>query len=163
MGDETVLNGESIDTGDLVVAASVLSTDSIRVSQSSVQYFIVMSPEEALGGFIREETFYDGQYLRIDRRNRVTLPDLQIRLEGLGFPKVGGSNEERTALIVTFSLMSPEEVSSENVDQSANLTFTNQVELDTFLGDNQERKRDTAMRSILAFLKDEADQNDDQK
>jgi DnaJ-class molecular chaperone len=158
VGDETVLDGERIETGDLVVSASVQSTERVRVTQTSVQYSIEMTPQESLTGFVREDILPDGQYLKIDRRNRVTLPGFQTRLDGYGFPKVGGKTGERTALIVTFSL-EPERKFNDDLGENEThiSTISNQEELNAFLSKSDEKKKDAAMRSILAFLKEEDD------
>lgn len=158
VGDEIVLDGYHIKTGDLIVSASVQSTERIRVTQSSVQYSIEMTPQEALTGFVREDTLPDGQYLKIDRRNRVTLPGFQTQLDGHGFPKVGGKNGERTALIVTFYLEPEKKINDgSGGNETHTSTISNQEELDAFLSKSEEKKRDAAMRSILSFLKEEDD------
>jgi len=54
------------------------------MKNGEVNIIIKIFPEESFEGFSREELYLDGTLLKIDRRNRTTLPGTEIRLANLG-------------------------------------------------------------------------------
>ena len=85
--------------GDLVVTvASVGKEQGYDVNSNGVTLTVTMTPDEALNGFIFEKEYVtDDEYLRIDRRGKVTVPGSTVRLEEMGFPIVKpGSNKGKS-------------------------------------------------------------------
>ena len=74
--------------GDLVVTVeSVGSDEGYNVTKDGVLLTVMMTPDEALNGFVYEKAYVsDDEFLRIDRRGKVTVPGSTVRLTNLGFP-----------------------------------------------------------------------------
>jgi hypothetical protein len=74
--------------GDLVVTvASVGTEEGYNVTKDGVLLTVTMTPDEALNGFVFEKAYVsDDEFLRIDRRGKVTVPGSTVRVPHLGFP-----------------------------------------------------------------------------
>ena len=88
----------------MIVVAEGINTDKFQISENGVAMNIHMSPIEALGGFMREEQLFDGQWIRVDRRGKLTLPGKEILLLGLGWPAINDESHSRKNILVRFEL-----------------------------------------------------------
>lgn len=111
-GHEVVENLSKV-VGDLEVTIDSVKSGNFKLLQNSVELTIVMSVEEALRGFVYEEPYVEGRTLRIDRMDKLTIPDSKITLKELGLQSVeqlsdesDGSKKKRDDLVVIFELES---------------------------------------------------------
>lgn len=103
--------------GDLEVTVSSVDSGNFKIFDDRMELHIVMSVEEALNGFVYEEPYFEDVTLRIDRSDKLTIPDSRITLSGLGLRKINNSEHSnstgtvigRDDLIVVFEL-EPEEL-----------------------------------------------------
>jgi hypothetical protein len=59
-------------------------------------YVCIFFSDQQLQGFIYEEPYFEGITLRIDRSDKITLPDSEITLKGLGLRKVAQPDNNNT-------------------------------------------------------------------
>lgn len=74
--------------GDLVLTVSTVGKDEgYDVTGDGVTLTVTMTPDEALDGFVYEKSYItDDEFIRIDRRGKVTIPGSTVHIKEMGFP-----------------------------------------------------------------------------
>ena len=98
--------------GDLKVVIEAIENDNFVVLSDHVSLTLTLSPSEAVNGFIFETLYISDEILRVERKDKVTIPGSSIRLKGLGLPLLSAANvtnekllpEHRDDLVIHFEL-----------------------------------------------------------
>ena len=145
--------------GNFEVTVGSIESGNFKINGDRMELVIVMTVEEALNGFVYEEPYVDGKTLRIDRSDKITIPDSKITLRGLGLPKIGQPENAATAtekedLVVIFELepetTEDESLSEDIVDVDKPNVIKSQEDLNAYL---EKQKADADLKFGRKFLK----------
>lgn len=106
-------------TGDLEVVVQVTNTDKYHISRNGASMTILMNPTEVLEGFSVEEELFNYQWIKIDRREKLTLPGKKTRLKNLGWPSIDGGIHSQNDLLIRFELDAVEHVHAKYTEKDA--------------------------------------------
>ena len=153
--------------GDLRVIIQSVENDNFIVNKDHVSLTLLLTPHEAVNGFIYETLYISDEILRVERTNKITIPGSEIRLQGLGLPLFSAANistvnlqrEHRDDLIIHFEL--EEDIDDENDEINENqitpsgsgiLELNSQEIFDNIIEKMNKKRENRVLRNMLLFL-----------